>query len=85
MSDEFLHRPSMQLDSELAEVTTQYWTCDETRRKEYDEIDRRSKGIRGLWNKLMPKLGRKNTQSKFYDEEDGSDAGSVRRYRLTMD
>jgi hypothetical protein len=65
--------------------TTKYWTSDETRRKEYAKIDRHSKGLRGIWNKMMPKFVRTNTGSKFYDEEDdGSDAGSVRRFRLNL-
>jgi hypothetical protein len=60
-----------------------HWTSEERRRREYAAIDRRSKGIRGLWNRLLPRFARSETKSRFYDEErDGSDAGSVRRHRI---
>jgi hypothetical protein len=73
--------------ADTAAATTHYWTSDETRRREYAAIDRRNKGIRGLFNKFMPRLGKKSNRSKFYDEndDDKSDAGSVRRYRLNLD
>jgi hypothetical protein len=66
-------------------ATVMLWTSDETRRREYEAIDRRSKGLRGLWNRLIPRFARSATKSRFYDEKDGSDAGSVRRHRLVLD
>jgi hypothetical protein len=61
--------------------TVLHWTSDETRAKEYAAIDRSNTGIRGLLRKMLPKCVRPD-RSKFYDEKDGSDAGSVRRIRL---
>jgi hypothetical protein len=58
-----------------------HWTSDETRRKEYARIDREGKGIRGIWNRLFTKS---SARSKFYKDEEGSDAGSVRRFRLDL-
>jgi len=59
------------------------WTSDETRRREYAEIDRANKGLRGLWKKILPGLARKSSRSRFYTD-DGSDGDSIRRYRLDM-
>jgi len=60
------------------------WTSDETRRREYAEIDRANRGLRGLWRKILPGVARKSSQSRFYTEDDGSDGESIRRYRLDM-
>ena len=60
------------------------WTSDETRRREYAEIDRANKGLRGLWRKVLPGVARRSSQSRFYDENDGSDGESIRRYRLDV-
>ena len=49
--------------------------------KEYAAIDRANSGVRGLLKKLLPKCVSRS-RGKFYDEKDGSDAGSVRRIRL---
>lgn len=61
--------------------TTMHWTSDEVRMKEYAAIDRANSGVRGLLKKLLPKCVSRS-RGKFYDEKDGSDAGSVRRIRL---
>lgn len=61
--------------------TVMHWTSHETRMKEYAAIDRSNTGVRGLLKKLLPKCVSKG-HTKFYDEKDGSDAGSVRRIRL---
>lgn len=63
---------------------TIHWTSDETRRKEYAAIDRSRRGLRGLWNKVVPKFARRGPISRFYSANEGSDAGSVRRYRLDL-
>jgi hypothetical protein len=66
-------------------ATTMHWTSNETRRKEYETIDRQCRGFRGMWNKLFSRQG---TRKAFYNEKDGdgdSDAGSVRRFRLELD
>jgi hypothetical protein len=73
-----------ELPSPIESPVTIHWTSDETRRKEYAAIDRNRKGLRGLWNKVAPKFARSGPKSRFYDEKEGSDAGSVRRYRLDL-
>lgn len=66
-------------------ATVQYWTSDSTRRLEYAAIDAASRGIRGFFTKLVPDciLPASSRRTKFHDDEE-SDAGSVRRYRLTL-
>ncbi|KAF2436072.1 hypothetical protein EJ08DRAFT_691958 [Tothia fuscella] len=62
-------------------ATIMHWTSHETRRRQYDHIDKSNKGLRGFFKRLFPKFS-KSSESRFYDERDGSDAGSVRRFRL---
>jgi len=66
-------------------ATTTYWTSTETRRQEYARIDKANKGMRGLFRKIIPKFARTTSESRFFDEKDGSDTCSVRRYRLDLD
>jgi hypothetical protein len=66
-------------------ATIIHWTSDETRRKEYAKIDNESKGLRGLLNRLFPRLTGKSKRSRFYDDKEGSEAGSIRRFRLDLD
>jgi hypothetical protein len=66
-------------------ATIIHWTSDETRRKEYAKIDNESKGLRGLINRLFPRLTGKSKRSRFYDDKEGSQAGSIRRFRLDLD
>jgi hypothetical protein len=78
-------------DGTFLPVTIMHWTSDETRRREYDAIDRQSRGIRGFWNKIRPRMFRSKSavQRGFYDPEKhgngNTDAGSVRRYRLRLE
>jgi hypothetical protein len=67
-------------------ATIQYWTSDSTRRLEYAAIDAASKGVRGFFIKLVPDciLPQSTRRTKFCDGDEGSDAGSVRRYRLQL-
>jgi hypothetical protein len=60
------------------------WTSTETRRQEYYKIDRSNKGVRGLLKKLFPKLATRSSESRFYDEKEGSTSGSVRRFRMDL-
>ncbi|KAL9115035.1 MAG: hypothetical protein Q9187_007378 [Circinaria calcarea] len=60
------------------------WTSPSTRRREYDEIDRSCQGIRGLWRRLAPRWCRRNSRLSFYNSDNDSDAGSVRRYRVDI-
>ncbi|KAI9650204.1 hypothetical protein NHQ30_000217 [Ciborinia camelliae] len=71
-------------------ATIHYWTSDQTRRLEYAAIDAASKGIRGLVLRCIPdcflpaeKRGTRLCEEDMRERDD--DAGSVRRYRLTME
>jgi hypothetical protein len=86
------HDSSYEYDESFVPATVMHWTSNETRRREYDAIDRQSRGIRGLWNKIRPRMfkGKHSSQRGFYDPEnnaddDDDDAGSVRRYRLQLE
>lgn len=59
------------------------WTLPSTRRQEYREIDKSCQGIRGLWRRLVPRRFRGNSRLSFFNDDD-SDTGSVRRYRLDL-
>jgi len=62
------------------------WTDPKTRKREYEKIDRNTRGWRGLWYKIAPCGLSKSSRTQFYDEKTGDDdAGSVRRYRLDID
>ncbi|KUJ20813.1 uncharacterized protein LY89DRAFT_546696, partial [Mollisia scopiformis] len=67
-------------------ATVQYWTSDSTRRLEYAAIDAASKGVRGFFIKLVPDciLPANSRRTRFHCDDAASDAGSVRRYRLTL-
>ncbi|KAF2807989.1 uncharacterized protein BDZ99DRAFT_478497 [Mytilinidion resinicola] len=60
--------------------TTIHWTSPSTRRREYAEIDRSCRGLRGLLGKIR---GAGSKPPRFYDEA-ASDKGSVRRYRMDL-
>ena len=78
------HQPTY---SNFFPATTIDWTLPSTRRKDYSEIDRSCRGIRGLWRKVTPRFCRRNQYVDFFtgeNKEDQSDAGSVRRYRLDL-
>ena len=60
------------------------WTSPATRRREYEEIDRSRRGIRGIWRKMSPRWCQRNRRLSFHNEQDGSDGGSVRRYRVPI-
>jgi hypothetical protein len=75
---------------DVVPTTVMHWTSNETRRREYDAIDKQSRGFRGLWNKIRPRMLRSKTDIQgFYDPNrelsDDDDAGSVRRYRLKLE
>jgi hypothetical protein len=60
------------------------WTLPSTRAREYRQIDRSCRGLRGLWRKISPRWCRRNSRLNFFDEDDQSDGGSVRRYRVEL-
>ena len=61
------------------------WTSPCTRRREYEKIDRSTRGLRGLWRKLCPRRLQRSQHIPFYKGDDEDDDGaSVRRYRLDL-
>jgi hypothetical protein len=66
-------------------VSVLSWTSAESRRLEYEKIDRSYSGVRGFWKRVMPRWchGR-HARRAFFDGK-SSDVGSVRRYRLALD
>lgn len=62
--------------------TTMHWISPDTRRREYEMIDRANSGIRGLVRRIMPR-SISGPSPRFY-EDDKSDMGSVRRYRMDV-
>lgn len=67
-------------------ATVHYWTSDSTRRLEYAAIDAANHGLRGFFVRLVPDciLTEAARRTRFHDDDDASDAGSVRRYRLVL-
>lgn len=64
-------------------MTILTWTSDESRRVEYEKIDRSHSGFRGLWKQAMPRwCHSKNARRDFYDG--GGDGDSVRRFRMSL-
>lgn len=60
------------------------WTLPSTRRREYEKIDKARSGFRGLIRRVIPRVLRKNGRVGFHDDEKGSDAGTVRRFRMDV-
>ncbi|KAK8152133.1 hypothetical protein BKA80DRAFT_258405 [Phyllosticta citrichinensis] len=68
-------------------ATTMHWTSPSTRRREYAEIDRSTRGLRGLVRRLTPKCFSTRHLQPFYDEKaarSDDDTASVRRYRIDL-
>ncbi|KAK2836974.1 hypothetical protein FQN49_006535 [Arthroderma sp. PD_2] len=64
------------------------WTSPSTRRREYEKIDRASRGIRGAWRKFAPQWCQsKDARAPFFEEcktRHAKDDGSVRRFRMDI-
>ena len=60
--------------------TVMSWKSEETRRIEYDKIDRAHSGLRGLTKKLLPKFCQNKSWRDFFGGK--CDGDSVRRYRM---
>ncbi len=66
-------------------TSTMSWTSVESRRLEYDKIDRSTSGLRGFWKKITPRWYHGRCPRKaFFDGKDG-EAESVRRYRISLE
>ncbi|EDN10901.1 predicted protein [Histoplasma mississippiense (nom. inval.)] len=65
------------------------WTSPSTRRREYAEIDRSTRGVRGMWRKIGPSWCQPggNRMMTFFEEGKGGKGmyeGSVRRFRMDV-
>ena len=60
------------------------WTLPSTRRREYEKIDNARSGLRGLMRRVTPRILRKDGRVGFHDDGKGSDAGTVRRFRMDV-
>ncbi|KAL8992950.1 MAG: hypothetical protein Q9188_007457 [Gyalolechia gomerana] len=71
----------------LPQPTIIDWTLPSTRRREYKAIEASTKGFRGLWRRYAPRKWQKGRSLGFSEEGDGdgSDGGSVRRYRIDFE
>jgi hypothetical protein len=63
--------------------TPMHWTSPCTRQREYERIDKANSGLRGFWRRMTPRCV-SGPHEKFYDQN-ASDTGSVRRYRICND
>lgn len=70
-------------EDEDSQQPVTHWTSINTRRREYAEIDKRNTGLRRWMRRFMPGCMGPDTRD-FYCEKDGSDTGSVRRYRMDL-
>ncbi|KAL2848818.1 hypothetical protein BJY01DRAFT_211383 [Aspergillus pseudoustus] len=71
------------------EPTIIEWTSPSTRRREYEEIDRASSGVRGFWRRVAPRWCQfgNNSRVPFFEEGKKGKAnyeGSVRRFRMDL-
>ncbi|KKK16044.1 hypothetical protein ARAM_007795 [Aspergillus rambellii] len=63
------------------------WTSPSTRRREYEEIDRATSGVRGFWRRVAPRWCQfGHARVPFFEEKDGKGnyEGSVRRFRIDL-
>ncbi|PBP19822.1 hypothetical protein BUE80_DR009294 [Diplocarpon rosae] len=85
---EFYHFPSLPPPAPPPPppATVQYWTSDSTRRLEYAAIDAASQGVKGFFARLVPDCIQpaEKRRARFCEGGEGSEAGSVRRYRLVL-
>ncbi|KAJ5898500.1 hypothetical protein N7504_008788 [Penicillium tannophilum] len=66
-------------------VTVMEWTSDSTRRAEYEQIDRASRGVRGFWRRVAPRWCQiRDSRTPFFEEGKTSREGSVRRFRMDL-
>lgn len=82
---EQIHSPSA--SSVHVPATVMEWTSPTTRRREYEKIDRASRGVRGLWRRVAPRWFRPDdSRTPFFEEgrSTRSREGSVRRFRMDL-
>ncbi|OAX78016.1 hypothetical protein ACJ72_07678 [Emergomyces africanus] len=64
------------------------WTSPSTRRREYEQIDRSTRGVRGIWRRIAPSWCQPGgSMTPFFEEGKGGKGmyeGSVRRFRMDV-
>ncbi|PGG95551.1 hypothetical protein AJ79_09993 [Helicocarpus griseus UAMH5409] len=64
------------------------WTSPSTRRREYEKIDRSTRGVRGMWRRFAPSWCQPgDSRTPFFEEGKGGKdmyEGSVRRFRMDV-
>lgn len=66
-------------------ATVMEWTSDDTRRREYEKIDRASSGMRGFWRRVAPRCFQtRDARTPFFEEGKPEREGSVRRFRMDL-
>jgi hypothetical protein len=83
--EEKLIRPLASLPPRPHPVSITSWTSVESRRCEYEKIDRSHSGLRGLWKRLTPRWCHGGRARKGFFDGTDAETQSVRRYRLTLD
>jgi len=84
----YLGYPFVENDPMILGSTVIDWKTNESRRREYEEVDRRRKGLWGWVRRRIRSLCCVKDQSEFWeggpDGDDKGGGGSVRRYRLVL-
>lgn len=78
------HSPSVH---DIPPTVQMEWTSASTRRREYEKIDRASRGMRGLWRRVAPRWCRtRDARTPFFEEgkRKPNREGSVRRFRMDL-
>ncbi|CAI7621658.1 unnamed protein product [Penicillium viridicatum] len=79
------HHHSPSSSSIHVPATVMEWTSPDTRRREYEKIDRASSGVRGLWRRVAPRCFQsRETRTPFFEEGKTEREGSVRRFRMDI-
>ncbi|OJJ50510.1 hypothetical protein ASPZODRAFT_126397 [Penicilliopsis zonata CBS 506.65] len=64
------------------------WTSPSTRKREYEKIDRASRGVRGFWRRVAPNWCQtQDARTPFFEQDKdgrGNHEGSVRRFRMDI-
>ena len=66
-------------------VSVMSWTSVESRRLEYEKIDRSYRGLRGLWKRVTPRWCHGRCARRGFFDGNNGEAESVRRYRIALD
>ncbi|KAJ5486454.1 hypothetical protein N7530_000754 [Penicillium desertorum] len=79
------HHHSPSSSSIQVPATVMEWTSPDTRRREYEKIDRASSGVRGLWRRVAPRCFQpRDSRTPFFEEGKTEREGSVRRFRMDI-